>query len=66
MHWCDKNQNIARVRKAGEEGRRQSSMLGEPTEDGDCWLKDTALGEGFIKLQLSANILGVDIKKSIS
>lgn len=39
-------------------------MLGEPTEDGDCWLKDTALGDGFIKLQLRANILGVDIKKT--
>lgn len=39
-------------------------MLGELTEDGDCWLKDTALGDGFIKLQLRANILGVDIKKT--
>lgn len=39
-------------------------MLGEPTEDGDCWFKDTALGDGFIKLQLRTNVLGADIKKT--
>lgn len=36
----------------------------EPTEDGDCWLRDPALGDGFIKLLLRANTLGVDIKKT--
>lgn len=37
-------------------------MLGEPTEHGDCWLKDTAFGDGFIKLLLRGNMLGIDIK----
>lgn len=39
-------------------------MLGELTEDGDCCLRDTALGDGFIELLLRANMLGVDIKKT--
>lgn len=39
-------------------------MLGEPKEDRDCWLRDTALGEGFITLVLRANMLGFNIKKT--
>lgn len=57
--WPEGEKQVRR----GEGRWRQSRVLGEPIEDGDCWLRDTALGDGFIKLLLRANVLRVDIKK---
>lgn len=69
LHRCNENQNLARggrkPPRRGEGGGRQCRVLEEPREGGkSCWLNDTALGEGFLKLLLAASMIRVDIKKS--